>query len=649
MKRTTKSAPPADGATILIVEDERIVAGDIEARLALLGYRVVATAATGDDAVRLAGDLRPRLVLMDIHLEGAMDGTEAAVVIRDQYDIPVVYLTAHADAPTLHRAKTTEPFGYLLKPFDDHELRTTIELALYKHRAEQRLKESEARFRSLAQTVSAAIFLLRDDKLSYVNHYLEDLAGYTAEELYAMRVFDLVHPEFRTMVEERARERATGAGDPGRYEFKIVRKDGAERWVDLAATRVTMDGVDTWLYTAIDITDRRLAEEERRALQGALAEAQKMESIGTLVAGLAHHFNNLLAIIQGYAQRIDRSVAENPRVTQSAHSIINAAQRGAALIQQLIGVTRKPNVEDTPVPLNILIKELAVLLREVLPPSITLVPQFTPPSPHIAGDYHQIHQALMNVCLNARDAMPEGGTLNISTVVISGGTLRARFPQAEAADYACIQIDDTGTGISEEVRSHVFEPFFTTKDRAVHTGMGLSMVYGIVASHRGFIDVRSAPGTGTTVLIYLPLVEVVTPLAAAPVERKADVILLVEDEEILRGLMQEVLMREGYEVRAEADGEAALERFTREHTCIDLVLLDLGLPKIAGDAVFTRIRAIDHDVPIILSTGFLRKENADETLRLNADGVIQKPFTLTELVTTVKSVLEKSEGGERSA
>jgi two-component system cell cycle sensor histidine kinase/response regulator CckA len=248
----------------------------------------------------------------------------------------------------------------------------------------------------------------------------------------------------------------------------------------------------------------------------------------------------------------------------------------------------------------------------------------------------------MNVCLNAREAMPQGGSLVISTTIIAGHALRKRIPQAEEMDFVCVQVADTGAGISDDVRAHIYEPFFTTKDRAVHTGMGLSMVYGIVTSHHGFIDVQSAIGKGTTVLIYLPVTAVNTPASAAPTASRGPTVLLVEDEEMLRSLVQEVLEREGYEVITASDGEAGLIRFKQDHDRIELVLLDLGLPKIAGDAVFGRIRAIDERVPIILSTGFLRKENADETLRLKADAVIQKPFTLAELVSTVKEILSKA-------
>jgi len=637
--------PPADAPSVLIVEDERIVAGDIESRLNYLGYRVPAITPSGQEAIQAVERLRPQLVLMDIHLEGDMDGTQAARVIRERFDVPVVYLTAHADASTLQRAKTTDPFGYLLKPFNDHELRTAIELALYKHQTERRLKESEALFRGVAETVSAAILLFRERKVLYVNRFAETLTGYPVADLMAMDVLDIVHPDFRAMIEDRLSARERGERIPPRYEFKVIRKDGSERWIDFSTTSLLVEGQRTWLWTAFDITDRKLAEEQHRALEASMAQVQKMESIGTLVAGLAHHFNNLLAIIQGYSQRISRAPGDNPRVVQSARAIEGASQRGAALIQQLIGVARKANIQLAPILVNDLVKETGALLREILPPAIDVVLDPSPAHPQISGEHSQIQQALMNICMNARDAMPNGGRITIATGIVHGSLLRDFAPHAEPIDYVRIAVSDTGIGMSEPIREHIYEPFFTTKDRAVHTGMGLSMVYGIIASHRGFVGVESTEGLGSTILLFLPSVSALTDQAPEPAARPdRKTILIVEDEEMLRALTKDVLTREGYSILEAKDGAEGLARFTLEHRAIDLVLLDLGLPQVAGDALFRQMRAIDPRVPIILSTGFLRKDAADEVLRTHATAVIEKPYAVEELVSTIRQVFNVAAG-----
>jgi hypothetical protein len=623
-----------------VVEDERIVAGDIESRLNFLGYRVPGIAPSGEAAIQAVETLRPDLVLMDIHLEGDMDGTQAANVIRERFGVPVVYLTAHADSSTLQRAKTTDPFGYLLKPFNDHELRTAIELALYKHQTERRLMESEALFRGVAETVTAAIILFRDRTIIYVNRFTEPLSGYTIAELKSMNILDVVHPDFRALMEERLAARERGETVPARYEFKLVRKDGSERWVDFSTTSLAVEGKPTWLWTAFDITDRKLAEEQHRTLEASLAQIQKMESIGSLVAGLAHHFNNLLAIIQGYAQRISRTPAEASRVIQSARAIESASQRGASLIQQLIGVARKANIQLAPIRVNELVTGVEEVLREIFPPSIRIVLELSPSSPQIAGEQSQIQQALMNICLNAREAMPQGGQLTITTGLVHGSLLREFAPHAEPIDYIRVTVADTGTGMSEIVREHIYEPFFTTKDRALHTGMGLSIVYGIVASHQGFVGVESTEGRGSTIQLYLPAVTAAGTNEvhqAAPASGKT--ILIVEDESTLRSLTREILIQEGYAVLEAKDGAEGLARFTHEHRGIDLVLLDLGLPQVAGDAVFHQLRAIDPRVPIVISSGFLRRDHADGSLREHATAVIHKPFAVNELLSTVRQAL----------
>jgi PAS domain S-box-containing protein len=640
-KDPTPSHPAPDAPAVLIVEDERIVAGDIESRLTLLGYRVVGTVGSGE----AASTLSPDLVLMDIRLEGEMDGTQAAEIIHRTLNLPVVYLTAHADNPTLQRAKMTEPYGYLLKPFDDHELRTTIELALYKHWSEKRLKESEARFRGLAETVAAGIFMYRDDRFVYVNSHASTLTGFTTAELLSMSIWDLVHPSFRAELRERAEARKRGEPVPGRYELVIRRNDGVERWIDLAVGVITMDGLPTTLGTAFDITERKQAEESRRVLEAALSQSQKMDSIGTLVIGLAHNFNNLLAIIQGYASRLEKGPVDPPRLAQSIQAIENAAHRGAALIQQLIGVTRKANLQSTPVAINALVADVRALLSEVFPRKIHFVVDADPSDPHAAGDQNQLHQALMNVCLNARDAMPQGGNLAITTSTVDATSLRGRFPSPLDTTYVRITLTDNGMGMPEEVRSRVFEPFFTTKDRAVHTGLGLSVVYGIIASHKGFIDVQSGPGGGTTVAIFLPAVPAPSAVPPDPARRAAipttgtETVLVIEDDEMLRILIREVLMREGYTVLDAEDDQEGLRIFEKERERVDLVLLDLGLPGMPGDELAGRFRSIVPGLPVIMTTGLVSPEQATGSSPTVPDALVRKPFTVTDLLLTLRQVL----------
>ena len=516
------AATPVSPATILIVEDERIVAGDVRARLRRLGYTVLDAASTGDEAVHMAETLRPDLILMDIRLEGPVDGIQAAEMIRTRMGIPVVYLSAYADRQTVERAKVTEPFGYLLKPFEDSELHSTIEVALYKQKSEA----------------------------------------------------------------------------------------------------------------------------QRRALEAQLLQAQKMESIGTLVVGLAHNLNNILAIIMGYSSRLERTVDDPAKINQSVTAINQAVRRGAALIQQLIGVTTKANLLFTSVDVNALLQDLLRMVAEIFPRTITFAQTLDPSRPFVSADQNQIHQAALNILLNARDAMPRGGTVTVSTDLVEGSSLATRFPHPENAPYVRIAIRDTGEGMNQETLRHVYEPFFTTRDHTMATGLGLSVVYGIVASHKGFIDITSAPGGGTTVMLFFPLEAraAQAPPAVRQVEAVhpggKETILVVEDEEMLRSLVREVLTRAGYRVIEAEDGDEGVRVFKLHQEDIHLVLMDLGLPKRSGDEVFVSLRSIRPDVRVIFSTGYVKKEKTEELMQLGALGVVYKPFTVMDMLATIRRVLD---------
>jgi two-component system, cell cycle sensor histidine kinase and response regulator CckA len=507
---------------ILIVEDERIVAGDIRSRLRRLGYTVVDMVATGEDAIQRAETMHPDLVLMDIRIEGPMDGIQTAEALRSRFDIPVIYLSAYADRQTVERAKVTEPFGYLIKPFEDTELHSSIEVALYK----------------------------------------------------------------------------------------------------------------------------RKTEAQRRALESQLLQAQKMESIGTLVVGLAHNLNNILAIIMGYSSRLERTMDDPAKISQSVTAINQAVRRGASLIQQLIGVTTKANLQFASVDVNGLLQELMRMVIEIFPRTIMFHQQLDSVNPFVSADQNQLHQALLNILLNARDALPRGGTIMITTRMVSGSELKDRFPNPNDGQYVLIEISDNGEGMDPDTVRHVFEPFFTTRDRATSTGLGLSVVYGIVTSHKGFIDIQSSPGTGTRVALAFPVESRPPSSLGMPSETLIaqlggrETILVVEDEEMLRSLVREILTRAGYEVIEAVDGEEGVRKYREFHDRIQLVLLDFGLPKMAGDEVFAELRRIRPDVRAVFSTGYVKKEKTEELIALGALGVVHKPFTVTEMLVTLRRALD---------
>jgi nitrogen-specific signal transduction histidine kinase/ActR/RegA family two-component response regulator len=398
----------------------------------------------------------------------------------------------------------------------------------------------------------------------------------------------------------------------------------------------------------MDVTDRKTREEEYRSLQAQLLQAQKMESIGTLAVGLVHNMNNILAIVMGYASRLERFGDDPGRVQQSVHAITQAAQRGAALLQQLTGVAAKSDLLFAPVSVNDVLQELLPMIMEIFPRTIVFNQNLRTDLPLISADANQIQQALLNILVNARDAMPDGGTISLTTEVLTGSSLRGRFPNPQDTPYVRVRIVDTGEGMTPETHSRIFEPFFTTRDKTTYPGLGLSTVYGIVASHKGFIDVTSALERGTTVDLYFPAGAHLPRISAAPsgprtmeVPKGDETILVVEDEEMLRGLVREVLSRGGYTVLEASDGEDGIAQYLKNRSSIDLVLLDLGLPKKSGDSVFTELKKVNPNVRVVFSTGYVKKEKSSELMELGALGVVHKPYAVEELMSVVRASLDR--------
>ena len=334
---------------------------------------------------------------------------------------------------------------------------------------------------------------------------------------------------------------------------------------------------------------------KRKRLEQQLMQAQKMEGLGTLAGGIAHDFNNILAIILGYTTRLEQWHSDPSHIPGAIKVIKDAVERGAALVQQLLTSARQTEAQLSTLDLNDLIRELEKMLQATFPKMIAFDLRLDPALPHITADRSQIHQVLLNLCVNARDAMPSGGKMTFETSLVAGSEVGEYFTGAELEKYVCVRIRDTGTGMSRQEKAHIFEPFYTTKERGKGTGLGLSVVYGVINSHRGFVHVDSEPNKGTTFSIYLPLQHVPENISGNGVQQlgqktSAKTILLVEDEEMLRELGVTILEGEGYHVLAAKDGVEAVEMFEANSEDIGLVVCDLGLPRMGGRDAFMRMK-----------------------------------------------------------
>ena len=383
---------------------------------------------------------------------------------------------------------------------------------------------------------------------------------------------------------------------------------------------------------------------KRKRLEQQLMQAQKMEGLGTLAGGIAHDFNNILAIILGYTTRLEKWQTEPGHIPGAIKVIKDAVERGAALVQQLLTSARQTEARLSSVDLNDLIRELEKMLQATFPKMISFDLRLDPALPHITADRSQIHQVLLNLCVNARDAMPSGGTITLETSMTTGAEISEYFSGAEPGTYVSVRVRDTGTGMTRQEKAHIFEPFYTTKERGKGTGLGLSVVYGVVNSHRGFVHVESEINKGTTFCIYLPLqhsLESISGNGAAPLGQRisSKTILLVEDEEMLRELGVTILEGEGYHVLAAKDGMEAVEMFEAHSDNIGLVVCDLGLPRLGGRDAFMRMKEQKPSVRAIVASGYLEPNLRSEMLKAGVIDTIQKPYDFREMLEKIRAVI----------
>ncbi len=393
--------------------------------------------------------------------------------------------------------------------------------------------------------------------------------------------------------------------------------------------------------------------EDRRKLEEQLRQAQKLESIGTLAGGIAHDFNNILNLILGYTLLIQRSAGDPRKLGQSVEVIKDTVKRGSSLVQQLLSIVRKTELSFEQVDINSLLEKLQVLLRETFPRTIDVSLELKPGLPAIMADINQLHQVILNLCVNARDAMADGGKLVLATGFASSSKLCERFQDAKDHDYAWIRVADTGTGMDETTRSRIFEPFFSTKEPGHGTGLGLAVVYGIVRSHSGFVDVESEPGRGTTFHVYFPIPR---QFAAEfdPVEEQqepgeegsgstavAETILFVEDEPRQLALMQTFLEGEGYRVLGARDGAEAVDVFLRHKHKIAVAVLDIGLPKMNGWEAFLKMKERAAELKTIFATGYISPEIEAGMASGEISGLIMKPYQLEDVLAKISAALRK--------
>ena len=392
--------------------------------------------------------------------------------------------------------------------------------------------------------------------------------------------------------------------------------------------------------------------DDQTRLEEQLRQAQKMESIGTLAGGIAHDFNNSLNIIRGYATLISVQSLANPHIVENTKIINEEVERGAAVVRQLLTIARKTETRLARTDPNQVVLMVSELIKQTFPKTVEIKLKLDRTLHPVLADANQINQVLLNICVNARDAMPNGGELTLATEMIEENTLPRHHPEASAKTHICIAVTDTGTGMEESVRSRVFEPFFTTKGFGEGTGLGLAMVYGIMKNHHGIVDVASEPGVGTTFRLYLPAFqedalsvsgEITEGRLAVRTLDKHSTVLVVEDEEAMVRVLENDLLREGYRVLVARDGAEAIDLYQRHGHEIDVVLMDLGLPKVTGSDVIRTMKKQNPGVHVIVTTGYIGPEVKSELFLAGVKDYIEKPYFVTDVLQRVSEYLKTAE------
>jgi PAS domain S-box-containing protein len=497
---------------------------------------------------------------------------------------------------------------------------------------------SEERFRRLfdSNTIGIAIADLNGNTVEANDAYLAML-GVTREELLAGRVhWDELTPEEHRGRDQVAVEELQRTGIAAPWEKEFLRKDGTRVPVLIGVAMLKASEGSVLAYV-VDLT-------ERRRLEGQFLQAQKMEAVGQLAGGVAHDFNNLLTVILGYADLLASKLEPGSHKLEELDEIRTAAERAASLTRQLLAFSRQQVLERKVLDVNHLVAGTEKMLHRLIGEDVALVTAFSPALHRVYADAGQLEQVIMNLAVNARDAMPRGGKLTIETANVDlDDTYARRHTTVRPGSYAMIAVSDTGAGMSDETLAHMFEPFFTTKERGKGTGLGLATVYGIVKQSGGSVWVYSEVGKGTTFKIYLPVVEegvAVEPTPAEPVSLAgSETVLLVEDEKSVRALSRSILERYGYTVLEAGSGKEGLEVARQFPLPIHLVLTDVVMPEMGGTDLASQLETLRPGVRVLYMSGYTDDAIFRHGLLTKGRSFLQKPFTPEALARKVREAL----------
>ena len=661
---------------ILIVDDEHHMCTSLKALLSGRGYEIHISN-SGKKAIECMSKNNFDIVLLDMVMPD-MDGGRIMDHIGAQSpETLTIVITGYVSTESALSALKHRAYDYLRKPFGEEELLKAVENALEQKKLDRERKRAEEELRETARRLKVA----HDQSLIYARELKEEMmerkraweALTRAKEDWEntfdaitdmVMLLDNEHQILR--INKAAAEALSTTQDKliGKKCYQVIHEQGRPlRGCPLVRTMKTLRPQTTeitephlggtficstspmldrqgklkgYTHTLKDIT-------KSKRLEAQFQQAQKMEAIGTLAGGIAHDFNNLLMGAQGNISLMLLDIDSSHPHYERLKSIEKQIQSGAKLTSLLLGYARKGKYDVTTLNLNQLVEETSDAFGRTRK-EITIYRELAEDLFAIEADYVQIEQVLLNLFINAVDAMPGGGKLVLKTMNVDHNNMRGKLYDPKPGDYVLLMVTDTGMGMDKETLERIFDPFFTTKEMGRGTGLGLASVYGIIKGHGGYVDVDSKEGHGATFSIFLPASEkrVRKPVKSADrVIRGGGTVLLVDDEEVILEVSQDLLKAMGYRVLLAKDGKEALEIFKKNQDVIDIVVLDMVMPNMGGGEAYDSMREIKPDIKVLLSSGFSVDGEATEILERGCDGFIQKPFTMKELSAKIREILEK--------
>ena len=498
--------------------------------------------------------------------------------------------------------------------------------------------KSNTMYRSVVDNSNDSLIVYKDGIIVFVNETARRITGYLEEEFYGSNILDFISDDYKPIMQKYLNDRIAGKDSPSLYDIEILRKDGDIIPAEISVSTIQYDGEQAHLALLRDLSNRHSIEEQLR-------QAQKMEAVGQLAGGVAHDFNNILQVINGYAELAMGTLEEDNPAQEMLLQVIKAGKRADSLVSQLLTFSRNQQIVTRLLDLNEIITEHMITLQRVIGEDIEFEFLASTETIYINGDQDMIEQMLLNIFLNAKDAMPQGGKILVKTKrVFLDREFCKTYSSNDQGYYVLLSISDTGCGMNKETLIRIFEPFFSTKGITSGTGLGLSAVYGIVSQHDGIIIANSKPENGSVFQIYFPavkkdsIIEEFLPEHEISVET-SKTIVITEDDESVRNLTSDVLSEAGHEVITAANGEEAVVLVTDSPDSVDLVVLDVIMPVLGGYEAAERIREVRPDIPLIFCSGYKEGQSErDINKRLDRSRFLSKPYSMAQLLNAVNEL-----------